>query len=122
SNSSVNRNELFGRFNLIAASLTHHVHDHRKQTSVVKRRSGMSVQTILKMKGSKVVSVEAGAMAREAAQVMQHHNIGALVMISGGRTAGVLTQRDLAYGLARHGPQLFTMQVKDLVQPGFISV
>jgi len=82
----------------------------------------VSVQTILKMKGSKVVTVEAGAMAREAAQVMQHHDIGALVVSNSGRVAGVLTQRDLAYGVARHGPQLFTMRVKDLMQSSFVSV
>ena len=82
----------------------------------------MSVQTILKMKGSKVVTVDAGTMAREAAQVMQHHDIGALIVTNGGRTAGVLTQRDLAYGLARHGPQLLTMRGKDLMQPSFISI
>jgi len=56
----------------------------------------MNIASILATKGDKVVTILAEQTIREALQVLAHHNIGALVVVDGGRRPiGILSERDV---------------------------
>ena len=82
----------------------------------------MSVRTILRNKGDHVVTIAPDTTAEEAAWLMRQHNIAALVVAEDEQVQGLLTQRDLANGLAEHGVALALREVRTLMQRNFISV
>lgn len=64
----------------------------------------MNVAAILDEKGRDVVSLKADATLSEAAALLDHHRIGAVVVIDDeGAIAGVLSERDIVRQLARQG-------------------
>ncbi len=54
-----------------------------------------TVKSILANKGGHVWSVGPGASVLDAALLMNEHKIGALVVLEGGRLAGIFTERDV---------------------------
>src|SRR5690606_2512479 len=54
-----------------------------------------TVHEILRIKGSEVHSIEPEASALEAAQLMNRHKIGALLVMDGHAPIGIITERDL---------------------------
>jgi len=55
----------------------------------------ITIQNILAHKGSQVWSVSRNATVLEAAMLMSHHRIGALVVIEGANVVGIFTERDV---------------------------
>lgn len=56
----------------------------------------MNIASILAIKGDKVVTIRAEQTIREALGVLAQHNIGALVVVDGGRRPiGILSERDV---------------------------
>jgi CBS domain-containing protein len=55
-----------------------------------------------------LLSVEAGETIKEVAERMVERNIGAVIVLEGGRLAGIMTERDLMRAVARglHGDAL----------------
>jgi CBS domain-containing protein len=53
------------------------------------------VRELLDRKGSHVWTVGPGATVLEAAVAMNEHRVGSLVVVEGGRVAGILTERDV---------------------------
>ena len=82
----------------------------------------MSVQTILREKGSTVFMVTASATAEQAAKFMEERSIGALVVVDGEDVVGLLTQREFAIGLAQFGAQLAKTKVRDIMRRAFVTV
>ena len=54
-----------------------------------------AVQDILSRKGSAIISVTPQETVLRAAQLMNERGIGGLVVIEGGRLAGIFTERDI---------------------------
>lgn len=54
-----------------------------------------TVRDILAKKGSSVISVAPGETVLRAAELMSDRGIGGLVVTSGGRLAGIFTERDI---------------------------
>ena len=54
-----------------------------------------TVRDILATKGTHVWSVGLDATVLQAASLMNEHKVGALVVLDGGRTAGMFTERDV---------------------------
>ena len=54
-----------------------------------------TVQDILTRKGSAIISVTPQETVLRAAQLMNERGIGGLVVIEGGRLAGIFTERDI---------------------------
>ena len=76
----------------------------------------MQVATILATKGRSVVTVKAGTSIPEIAQLLKSKKIGAAVVTDdGGHVAGIISERDLVHGLARHGVRLLDMRVGELM-------
>ena len=72
----------------------------------------MRVETVLHDKGSAVETIRPDAKVLMAVHRMRLQNVGALVVCRDGeRVEGVLSERDLVRGLARHGADLLEMSV-----------
>lgn len=81
----------------------------------------MKVADILARKGSSVETVGPDERIELALHRMTSKGIGALVVVDReGAVAGVLAERDIVRGLARHGAAVLTMPVR-AVLPGTYS-
>ena len=76
----------------------------------------MQVASILADKGRSVVTAKAGTSIPEIAQVLKSKKIGAAVVVDDGEhVVGIISERDLVHGLARHGARLLDMHVGELM-------
>ncbi len=72
----------------------------------------MKVQHILRNKGGEVETIRPDAKVLMAVHRMRMQNVGALVVTRDEiRVEGVLSERDIVRGLARHGADLLDMSV-----------
>jgi CBS domain-containing protein len=76
----------------------------------------MSVTSILKHKGSQVVSVSPAASIAEVAALLSERKIGAvLVRDAGGSLLGILSERDIVRSLAGNGAATLGMAAEQLM-------
>jgi len=76
----------------------------------------MKVSDIIQTKGSVVKTVRPESSARELSVRLHAEQIGAMVVSSDGKSIdGIVTERDVAYGLAEHGSDLPTIAVSRLM-------
>jgi CBS domain-containing protein len=76
----------------------------------------MKVSDILQVKGSAVKMVRPETSAREFAVRLHAEQIGAMIVSSDGQSIdGIISERDLAYGLAAYGSELPTFPVSKLM-------
>ena len=76
----------------------------------------MHVATILRDKGSEVVTTTPERTIADTAKLLDEHKIGAVIVLDGdGAAAGVLSERDIVRGIARHGERALSMQVRELM-------
>ena len=76
----------------------------------------MKVSDIIQTKSSVVKTVRPEASARELSVRLHADQIGAMVVSDDGKSIdGIVTERDLAYGLAEHGSALPTIAVSKLM-------
>jgi len=76
----------------------------------------MSIRSILKGKGGKVVTVTPSTTIGMAAQRLRLERIGAVVVSSDGKQIeGILSERDIVYGLTEHGSAVTEMPVSALM-------
>ena len=76
----------------------------------------MKVSDIIQTKGSVVKTVRPESSARELSVRLHAEQIGAMVVSSDGKSIeGIVTERDLAYGLAAHGSDLPTIAISRLM-------
>ena len=54
-----------------------------------------AIRDILASKGSNVLSIPPDTTALEAAELMNRHRVGSLVVMDGGRIIGMFTERDI---------------------------
>ena len=82
----------------------------------------MTVQAILNVKGSDVVSVLPEDRVAAAVQTMMRHGIGAvLVRDQVGAVLGILSERDVMRGIARTGPACLDATVESLATRDLVS-
>ena len=75
----------------------------------------MTVEAILKHKGTRVSTIGRDATVAAAAQRLNLDRIGALVVTEGSRVIGILSERDIVSGVARHGPLGLETRVEELM-------
>ena len=79
----------------------------------------MNVASILISKGASVDTILPNATVERAAQRLRAAHIGALVVSTDGKHIdGLIAERDIVYGLARHGRGLLEMHVADIMRRG----
>jgi len=75
----------------------------------------MSIQSILDHKGSKVVTIAPDTRVGAAAHRLRLEHIGAIIITSDGRIEGILSERDIVYGLTEHGAAVTDLPVSALM-------
>ena len=76
----------------------------------------MRVADILRIKGSTVKTVTPDGTALELAEKLRAAQIGAMIVSKDGTSIdGIISERDLAYGLAEHGRELPRIAVSKLM-------
>jgi len=85
-------------------------------------KTSIPVSTLLHHKGSSVWHVAPEATVFDAIQLMADKNIGALPVLSGGRLAGMFTERDYTRKVALAGKTSKQTSVKEILSPDVITV
>lgn len=87
-----------------------------------KRSEQMRVSDILRSKGSAVMTIEPDATIRAFADKLKVAGVGAmLVTDQKGALCGIISERDLARGVADFGPNLSSMHVSDMMTQSVVS-
>ena len=82
----------------------------------------MHVADILKAKGSKVLTVRPDLSITFLAQRLRMERIGALVVSETGDTAdGIISERDVAHGLAEFGAEVLRRTAADLMTKAVVT-
>jgi CBS domain-containing protein len=82
----------------------------------------MIVGNVIERKGGVAVTISAGANFKGVANVMNARHVGALVVMNGGRTVGVISERDIVEALAQHGQSAGAAQLTEVLARRLISV
>jgi CBS domain-containing protein len=81
-----------------------------------------NVKQILKSKGYRIVEVSIDATVLEALKKMAEHNIGSVIVMDGGRIAGIFTERDFAHKVGVLDVAPSTIRVSDVMTQSLITV
>lgn len=82
----------------------------------------MKVAHILKQKGSSVKAVRPSTSTLELARFLSQEGIGATIVSDDGASiAGIISERDVVRGLARHGQKLLGIPVSELMTTAVIT-
>ncbi|PCD04571.1 hypothetical protein COC42_10065 [Sphingomonas spermidinifaciens] len=82
----------------------------------------MTIAAILGSKGGEVVSVPVSASAQAAMAMLAERRIGALPVLEGDAVAGIFSERDVLYAIARDGAAALDRPVAELMTAPPISV
>jgi CBS domain-containing protein len=76
----------------------------------------MTVGNILKIKGRVYKTVKPDETVQEFARHLKDERIGAMIVTHDGSVLeGIISERDIAYGLSKHGQKLPDMKVSELM-------
>ena len=81
-----------------------------------------TVKQLLESKGSDVLSVDPDATVFEAIKTMADENVGALLVIDGGKPVGIFTERLYSRRVILKGRSSPMTEVKDVMDTPVISV
>lgn len=104
-------------------SVLHRLHAGNFDASAeINRSSAMRVSDILKSKGSAVKTIDPNAPIRALARALRSESVGVMVVTDpSGRLKGIISERDLARGLAEFGNDLLAMSVADLMTTSVVT-
>ena len=75
----------------------------------------MTIAAILQSKGSEVLTVRGDTPVRDAVVLLAERKIGAVPVVEDGRVVGIMSERDIIAGLARHGAVTLEKRVEELM-------
>ena len=82
----------------------------------------MNVATILKQKGTGVVTTTANKSLLEIAKLLAQHGIGCIVIVGDDdKIAGIVSERDLMRAVGRGGPKVLEEAVSDFMTKTVIT-
>jgi CBS domain-containing protein len=81
----------------------------------------MLIADILRRKGSNVVTIASDEPVSHMVASLAEHKIGALVVVDGDRTVGIVSERDVVRRLHRVGPEVLELPVSELMTTDVIS-
>jgi CBS domain-containing protein len=82
----------------------------------------MSIESILRRKGTDVATIAPEASIKRAADWLRAKNISALVVTSENAVLGLISEREIVHALSRYGETAGSMLVKEIMQHGFSTV
>ena len=82
----------------------------------------MKVSNVLDVKGNDVFTVRPDVTIDMLAHKLRALHVGAIVVSSDGNTVeGIISERDVAYGLAEYGAELLNRKVSDLMTTSVVT-
>ena len=81
-----------------------------------------TLKQLLEAKGRDVYSIAPDALVFDALRLMADKGVGALIVMEGGRIAGILSERDYARKVILHGKSSHDIQVRDIMTSKIITV
>lgn len=75
----------------------------------------MTVRAILDTKGVQVVSIQADATVSSVVTLLGERRIGAVLVMTGDRMDGIISERDIVRALAERGAKMMDEQVRALM-------
>lgn len=69
-----------------------------------------------------IVTCDADTLVGDALRLLAERRIGAVPVFSGGRIAGIFSERDVVYQLAQHGPAMLDKRVGEVMTAPAITV
>jgi len=82
----------------------------------------MLVKQIFKQKDDRIITVRPEDTVATAAEILKQENIGALmVREADGELDGILSERDIVRAMPKHGPDLFSLTVAQLMTRDVIT-
>ena len=82
----------------------------------------MSVESILKKKGTDVATIAPDASVKRAADSLRAKKIGALVVMQGDAVLGLISEREIVHAISRHGQTATSMPVSEVMQHAVITI
>src|SRR6202021_2707082 len=82
----------------------------------------MSIESILRQKGTNVTTIAPEASIKRAADWLRAKNIGTLVVTSGDAVLGLISEREIVHAFSRYGETAASMPVKEIMQHGVTTV
>jgi CBS domain-containing protein len=82
----------------------------------------MSIEIILKQKGTDVVTIGPEATIKSAAGYLRAKNIGALVVTNGKTILGLISEREIVHAFSQYGDTAALIPVKDVMRSSVITV
>ena len=83
----------------------------------------MTIESILKRKGTYVTTIAPEASIKRAADWLSAKNIGALVVVtSENAVLGLISEREIVHAFSRYGETAASMPVKEIMQRGATTV
>ena len=81
-----------------------------------------NLKQLLSIKGGQVYSVRPEAKVIEALQLMAQKDVGALVVMDGGKLAGIISERDYARKVILQGKSSQDLAVRDIMTVAVVTV
>ena len=81
-----------------------------------------TVAELLRVKPSRVISVRPEQTVLEAIKILAQENIGAAIVMSGERIAGIISERDYTRKVVLKGRSSDTTKVEEIMTPNVIVV
>jgi CBS domain-containing protein len=75
----------------------------------------MTVRAVLETKGYNIVTVDPAATVRAAVKLLSERRIGAVLVMTDGRIAGILSERDIVRGLGERGAAILDDKVESMM-------
>jgi len=82
----------------------------------------MSIESILRRKGTDVTTIGPEASIKSAADWLRAKNIGAFVVTSGNAVLGLISEREIVHAFSRYGETIGSMLVKEIMRYGVTTV
>jgi CBS domain-containing protein len=82
----------------------------------------MSIESILRQKGTDVVTIAPEATIKSAAGWLRAKNIGALVVTSGKAVLGLISEREIVHAFSHYGETAPLIPVKEVMRSSVITV
>src|SRR5215210_2450193 len=81
-----------------------------------------SLKQLLDMKGGQVYSIRPEAKVIEALQLMAQKDVGALLVMTGDKLAGIISERDYARKVILHGKSSQDITVREIMTSDVVTV
>jgi CBS domain-containing protein len=79
------------------------------------KEATMTVRAVLETKGYNIVTVDPAATVRAAVKLLSERRIGAVLVMTDGRIAGILSERDIVRVLGERGAAILDEKVEQVM-------